>query len=201
MCIDGLLQLFLFSSSAVAELSSTTKTSKYCKVYSRGLSQSANCSHRPLLHEAGEELVDVCTSFQEALSSLLRLLLRLVGGNLQPSLQCAEAATLEPKWVETAGLAQSNFRVVGFLSNNTDQPVPIHTKHRTLRDQVFTVAEPPPISAYKLMNSDDQKLGLELLSHLFDFNFIFCLFPSMFIVASFSVYLYHKYDVLYLNNK
>lgn len=52
-CVDRLLQFLLFGPSAVAK--------------------------RSLLHEAGEELVDVCASFQEAFRRLLRLLFCLVG--------------------------------------------------------------------------------------------------------------------------
>lgn len=38
-------------------------------------------SHRSLLHEAGQEFVDVCASLQEVFGRLLRFLLSLVGGN------------------------------------------------------------------------------------------------------------------------
>lgn len=55
MCVDGLLQLFLFGPSAVAK--------------------------RSLLHEAGQEFVDVRAALQEAFSRLLRLLLSLVGSD------------------------------------------------------------------------------------------------------------------------
>lgn len=99
--VDGLLQLLLFRSSAVAELSSRTNIRILHYAPQSAAFTTTARSHRSLLHEAGEELVDVRASLQEALSRLLRLLLGLVGGHLQPSLQGADAATLEPQQVDT----------------------------------------------------------------------------------------------------
>lgn len=107
MCVDGLLQLLLFSSSAVAQLRSRANIKVLQSVppttFTVAHPSRRSRSHRSLLHEAGQELVDVRASLQEALGRLLRLLLRLVGGDLQPGLQGAEAATLEPEL--TASLA------------------------------------------------------------------------------------------------
>lgn len=94
MCVDG-LELFLFGPSAVAKLWNTTKPvnapfilrcyivhiqpRQYITVFIQIL--HFWLSHSSLLHEAGQEFVNVCASLQEVFGYLLRLLFSLVGCN------------------------------------------------------------------------------------------------------------------------
>lgn len=85
MCVDGLLQLFLFGPSAVAKLWNNTKTVNTpfffkCKIlhfYIQIKTAHHGClytdttlpaSHHSLLHEAGQKFVDVRASLQEVFS-------------------------------------------------------------------------------------------------------------------------------------
>lgn len=96
MCVDGLLQFFFFGPSAVAKLWIKTQTVippfllkgnyKFGSHSERKkmlwlLFHKYRTSHCSLLHEAAQELVDVCASLQEVFGRLLRLLLCLVSCN------------------------------------------------------------------------------------------------------------------------